>query len=82
MTDTPQPRSKDAERSARMRQRRREGTIYLSLTVDPDDVARLADLGWVNPADVKNRAAVDNGFLEFASHALYACNIPNPSRVS
>jgi hypothetical protein len=68
----PQPLSNtpEARRQRRAAERRRRGTVVLTIPVEASAIDRLIKLGWLDADNGSNRQAIFQALLGFVSHAL------------
>ncbi|MGH7098113.1 MAG: hypothetical protein ACREE4_10715 [Stellaceae bacterium] len=59
-----------AARQRRYRARRKAGVVLIDIECPPKAIARLVQLGWLDPARRGNRAAVEDAVVALLNRAL------------
>ena len=59
-----------AERMRRLRERRREGAVVVSVEIEPEAIAELQRLGWLAPWQRSDPEAVADAVLALESRAI------------
>ena len=64
------PATTSAERMRRLRERRREGAVVVSVEIEPQAITELTRLGWLAPWQRSDPEAVADAVLDLGARAL------------
>jgi hypothetical protein len=73
----PMARSASAERMRRVRERRRQGDVIVSLEVGSGAIAHLAALSWLPEPDQGNKSAIIRALIDLYDRAIQARVTPS-----